>query len=201
MQIAIGTYDHTKALKDGSVTSPRISFDFIEVSPITRAFRHMAAGLAYDVSEMALATYMLARSFDEVGNRIAMRGSHVVPFVAETDAGRIATAFRNAIYGEEQKASYFDIPLSQFMGMIYSKRIVWAPDGDEAFDDGSYVLQFDVQDQVRLIAFKTVTCHPYDLATIREICLPADEFYGLLQRWHGAFENEWASLPKRRGTY
>jgi Immunity protein 42 len=144
---------------------------------------------------------MLARSFDEVGNRIAMRGSHVVPFVAETDAGRIATAFRNAIYGEEQKASYFDIPLSQFMGMIYSKRIVWAPDGDEAFDDGSYVLQFDVQDQVRLIAFKTVTCHPYDLATIREICLPADEFYGLLQRWHGAFENEWASLPKRRGTY
>ena len=44
MQIAIGTYDHTKALKDGTVTSPKISFDFIEVSPITRAFRHMAAG-------------------------------------------------------------------------------------------------------------------------------------------------------------
>jgi len=33
MQIAIGTYDHTKALKDGSVKLPGVSFDFVEVSP------------------------------------------------------------------------------------------------------------------------------------------------------------------------
>ena len=42
MQIAIGTYDHTKALKDGSVSAPGMDFDFVEVSPITRAFRDMA---------------------------------------------------------------------------------------------------------------------------------------------------------------
>jgi hypothetical protein len=29
MQIAIGTYEHTKGLKDGSVSSPGLSFDFI----------------------------------------------------------------------------------------------------------------------------------------------------------------------------
>src|ERR1700737_103967 len=81
MQIAIGTYDHTKALKDGSVTSPKISFDFIEVSPITRAFRHMAAGLAYDVSEMALGTYMLARAYDKpiVGLPIVLVRSSLLP--------------------------------------------------------------------------------------------------------------------------
>jgi len=81
MQIAIGTYDHTKALKDGSVTSPRISFDFIEVSPITRAFRHMAAGLAYDVSEMALGTYMLAKVYDKpiVGLPIVLVRSSLLP--------------------------------------------------------------------------------------------------------------------------
>jgi 4,5-dihydroxyphthalate decarboxylase len=81
MQIAIGTYDHTRALKDGSVTSPRISFDFIEVSPITRAFRHMAAGLAYDVSEMALGTYMLARVYDKpiVGLPIVLVRSTLLP--------------------------------------------------------------------------------------------------------------------------
>jgi 4,5-dihydroxyphthalate decarboxylase len=56
MQVAIGTYDHTKALKDGSVSAPGLSFDFVEVSPITRAFRGMAANLAYDVAEMALCT-------------------------------------------------------------------------------------------------------------------------------------------------
>lgn len=139
---------------------------------------------------------MLACSFDEVKGRIAMRGGHTVPFAAEPDAGRIAEAFRNAIYGEEQKESYFGIPLPQFSKMIYSKRIVWAPDGDEAFDDGSYVLQFDIKDQVRLIAFKSVPHRSYDPATIRDICLPADDFYSLLQRWHDAFENEWTSLPK-----
>jgi len=91
MQIAIGTYDHTKALKDGSVTSPRISFDFIEVSPITRAFRHMAAGLAYDVSEMALATYMLARSFDKpiVGLPIVLVRSTLLPGLVTAESSPI----------------------------------------------------------------------------------------------------------------
>jgi 4,5-dihydroxyphthalate decarboxylase len=88
MQIAIGTYDHTKALKDGSVTSPKISFDFIEVSPITRAFRHMAAGLAYDVSEMALGTYMLAKVYDKavVGLPIVLVRSSLLPGVVTAEA-------------------------------------------------------------------------------------------------------------------
>jgi hypothetical protein len=139
---------------------------------------------------------MLARSFDEVKDRVAMRGSHVVPFATEPDAGRIAAAFRNAIYGEDPSESHFGVPLAQFREMIYSKRIMWAPDGDEAFDDSSYVLQFDVKDHVRLIAFKSMTCFPYDSATIRDTWIAADNFYDILQRWHEAFENEWASLPK-----
>lgn len=61
MQIAIGTYDHTRALKDGTVSSPTLPLEFVEVSPITRVFRPMASDLAYDISEMALCTYMLAR--------------------------------------------------------------------------------------------------------------------------------------------
>jgi len=63
MQVAIGTYDHTKGLKDGSVSTPGIDFDFVEVSPITRAFRQMATQQAYDIAEMALVTYMLARVY------------------------------------------------------------------------------------------------------------------------------------------
>jgi 4,5-dihydroxyphthalate decarboxylase len=81
MQIAIGTYDHTKGLKDGSVSAPGLSFDFIEVSPITRAFRNMAVDQAYDVSEMALVTYMLARVFDKpiVGLPIVLVRSSLLP--------------------------------------------------------------------------------------------------------------------------
>jgi 4,5-dihydroxyphthalate decarboxylase len=81
MQIAIGTYDHTKGLKDGSVSSPGLSFDFIEVSPITRAFRNMAVDQAYDVSEMALVTYMLARVYNKpiVGLPIVLVRSSLLP--------------------------------------------------------------------------------------------------------------------------
>src|SRR5579864_1413574 len=81
MQIAIGTYDHTKALKDGSVSTPGIDFEFVEVSPITRAFRNMATQQAYDVAEMAIATYMLARVYNKpiVGLPIVLVRSSLLP--------------------------------------------------------------------------------------------------------------------------
>ena len=89
MQIAIGTYEHTKALKDGSVNLPGVSFDFVEVSPITRAFRDMATRQAYDISEMALATYMLARIYDKpiLGLPIVLVRSTLLPgLVTATDS-------------------------------------------------------------------------------------------------------------------
>ena len=87
MQIAIGTYDHTKALKDGTVTAPGLSFDFFDVSPITRAFRAMATEQAYDVAEMALATYMLARVYDKpiVGLPIVLVRSSLLPGLVTAD--------------------------------------------------------------------------------------------------------------------
>jgi len=141
---------------------------------------------------------MLACSYDEVKRRIAGRGSHTAAFATESEAGNVADAFRTAIYGEKREERYFSIPLSDFVDMIHSKRIMWAPDGDEAFDDGSYVLQFDVGDRVRLMAFKSIEngCL-HDPATSSDVWLAADDFYRILQDWRDAFEAEWASLPKR----
>ncbi|MBV9579678.1 MAG: hypothetical protein JO057_13905 [Chloroflexi bacterium] len=81
MQIAIGSYDHTKGLKDGSVKTPGVDFDFVEVSPITRAFRPMATTQAYDVGEMALVTYMLARVYKKpvLGLPIVLVRSSLLP--------------------------------------------------------------------------------------------------------------------------
>ena len=45
---------------------------------------------------------------------------------------------------------------------------MWAPDGDEPFDDASYVLQFDVKDRVRLIAFKSSEGYLHDPATLSD---------------------------------
>jgi hypothetical protein len=100
---------------------------------------------------------MLACSFDEARRRIDRRGTHTASFSTELDAGAIADAFRRGVYGGDQDESYFGIPRKEFSELFYrSSHLMWAPDGDEAFDDGSYLLQFDVGDRVRLIAFK---CH------------------------------------------
>ena len=139
---------------------------------------------------------MLACSYDEVERRIARRGSHTVSLASE-EAGKIADALRNAFYAEKQPESYFGIPLSAFREMIQSGRIVWAPDGDEDFDDGSYVLQFDLPERVRLIAFKCSQGHVHDAATLSDVWLAADDFYSALRRWHDAFEAEWTSMPKK----
>jgi 4,5-dihydroxyphthalate decarboxylase len=66
-----------------------MAFEFVEVSPITRAFRGMAAEQAYDISEMALATYMLARVYDKpiVGLPIVLVRSSLLPgLVTATDS-------------------------------------------------------------------------------------------------------------------
>jgi 4,5-dihydroxyphthalate decarboxylase len=88
MQIAIGSYDHTKGLKDGSVSTPGIDFEFAEVSPITRAFRPMATQQAYDAAEMALATYMLARVYGKpvLGLPIVLVRSSLLPGLVTSSA-------------------------------------------------------------------------------------------------------------------
>jgi 4,5-dihydroxyphthalate decarboxylase len=49
------------ALKDGRVAPERYVLEFEEVDPLIRAFRRMVRELAYDVSEMAITTYLCAR--------------------------------------------------------------------------------------------------------------------------------------------
>jgi 4,5-dihydroxyphthalate decarboxylase len=64
LSTAIGSYPHTQPLKDGRVQSARLILDHHEVVPANRAFRPMVNQLAYDVSELALVTLILARASD-----------------------------------------------------------------------------------------------------------------------------------------
>lgn len=62
LKTAIATYGHTRALKDGTVAPEGASLDHVEVSPIIAAFRRMVRTAEFDVSEMALSTYLCARA-------------------------------------------------------------------------------------------------------------------------------------------
>ena len=61
----MGNYPHTRPLKDGTVTSQRLCLEHVEVTPANRAFRPMVNQLAYDVSELALVTLILAKALDK----------------------------------------------------------------------------------------------------------------------------------------
>jgi hypothetical protein len=136
--------------------------------------------------------FRLACSFEEVRDRIATRGRHVAEFAAEPDPRRIANAFWSAVYGEGGTDDlFFGLSQEAFNNIITKNEIVWAPDGDEAFDDSSYVLQFDQGDHVRLIGFKSADSRKEMDNSTADVVIPSDEFYGILETWANEFESEW----------
>lgn len=62
LRAAIGSYPHTRPLKDGAVRSELFTLDFADVTPISRAFAPMVRDLRFDVSEMAIATFLQAKA-------------------------------------------------------------------------------------------------------------------------------------------
>ena len=157
------------------------------------------AGKRYGVK--AWDATMLGNSFDEVSRRLASRRSHRPAFPMNADAAKIAHAFKRAIYGECEKDELFwGLSVRQFTALIASNRLDWTACCDEAFDDSSYLLQFEDQSQVRVVAFTGTPDFLYDPASLRDVCLPHDDFYGLLQEWHDRFNQEWSGMPKVSGT-
>jgi 4,5-dihydroxyphthalate decarboxylase len=63
LRTLLGGHPGTTALKDGSIKSDLVAFDFAEYSPTNRGFKPMVREQAFDVSEMAIVTYLMAKSF------------------------------------------------------------------------------------------------------------------------------------------
>jgi 4,5-dihydroxyphthalate decarboxylase len=55
------TQGNNQAVKDGTVRPRSFDFDWEEVPVLVKAFRRMVRGLEFDISEMALTTYVCAR--------------------------------------------------------------------------------------------------------------------------------------------
>ena len=65
LRTVLGTYPHTLPLMRGEVTSPKVALDFVEIKPTNRAFKPMAMEQAFDICEMAVVTYLQARSVNK----------------------------------------------------------------------------------------------------------------------------------------
>jgi 4,5-dihydroxyphthalate decarboxylase len=90
LKTALVTRGHTRALKDGTVAPRSFDFAFEEVPQIIQAFRRMVRGLEFDISEMAITTYLCARAYGKAFTAIPvfpMRALHHGAIVHNVDAG------------------------------------------------------------------------------------------------------------------
>jgi hypothetical protein len=140
---------------------------------------------------------LLACSFYEVSNRISRRRQHVVPFDDDEDALSIAEAYlRCTYYDDQDEGNPFRLTCPQLQSALSIARAVWAPDGDEAFDDGSHILHFDQSENVRLIAFKNSQDKSEVAASLSDVTLAANTFYSVLCEWRDRFEADWMARIK-----
>jgi 4,5-dihydroxyphthalate decarboxylase len=90
LKTAFLTRGHTKALKDGAVQPRSFDFAFEEVPQIIQAFRRMVRGLEFDISEMAITTYLCARAHGKAFTAIPvfpMRAFHHGAILHNVNAG------------------------------------------------------------------------------------------------------------------
>jgi 4,5-dihydroxyphthalate decarboxylase len=63
LRALLGDHPCTAALKNGSIRSDSVTLDFADYSPTHKGFKPMVREQAFDVSEMAIVTYLMAKSF------------------------------------------------------------------------------------------------------------------------------------------
>ena len=65
LRTVIGPYGQTQVLKDGRVKPAGLDLEYIEVNPMIAAFRKMVRNLEYDICEVAVTTYVVAKYYNK----------------------------------------------------------------------------------------------------------------------------------------
>jgi 4,5-dihydroxyphthalate decarboxylase len=80
LRALLGDYPGTAALKNGTITSDAIAFDFADYAPAHKGFKPMVREAAFDVSELAIVTFLMAKSFGKpmvlLPNVVVARSQH-----------------------------------------------------------------------------------------------------------------------------
>jgi 4,5-dihydroxyphthalate decarboxylase len=80
LRMLLGDHPGTAALKQGAIKSDLIEFEFVDYSPTNKGFKPMVREQAFDVSELAIVTYLMAKSFGKpmvlLPDVVVARGQH-----------------------------------------------------------------------------------------------------------------------------
>ncbi len=80
LRTLLGDHPGTAALKSGAVKSDSVALDFADYSPAHKGFKPMVREAAFDVSELAIVTFLMAKSFGKpmvlLPNVVVARSQH-----------------------------------------------------------------------------------------------------------------------------
>src|SRR5579872_3366640 len=80
----LATYPNTAALRDGSISSPLVHFDFADVKTANKAFKKLVREQKFDLGELALVTFLQAKAYGKpyvlMPASIVARGQHHTMF-------------------------------------------------------------------------------------------------------------------------
>lgn len=91
LRTALGKSPLVRALKAGAIASDRVAFEFVEVEPVTRAFRRMTRAMEFDLCEIALTTHAQARAYGKPITAlpvVLLRGLHHAALICRRDSPR-----------------------------------------------------------------------------------------------------------------
>ena len=89
LRTALGKSPLVRALKQGAIASDRVAFDFVDVDPVTRAFRRMTRAMEFDLCEIALTTHAQARAYGKPITAlpvVLLRGLHHGALICRRDS-------------------------------------------------------------------------------------------------------------------
>jgi 4,5-dihydroxyphthalate decarboxylase len=94
----LATYPNTAALKDGSISSPLVHFDFADVKTANKAFKKLVREQKFDLGELAIVTFLQAKAYGKpyvlMPAPIVARGQHHTIFY-HPDRGPLTPAGLN----------------------------------------------------------------------------------------------------------
>jgi hypothetical protein len=144
---------------------------------------------------------LLACSYDSVCERIRRRGSHDPVFSEAPSDLKLASSVYCSLYQNlSRNSTVLGLPHNVFVEQVNKHEIIWAPDGDQAFDDSSFVLHFDVGNQVRLIGFRVTESGEIDREQTSGIYMAQEEFYQVLVEWKNEFWSQWMKSRSHSGS-
>ena len=130
------------------------------------------AGRRFGVDEREAT--MLGNSIESIEARIANRGFHRGHYLERMAAADVANSYLGEFRESGTAGRIAKWPAE-------ASSVIWAPDGDAAFDDSSHILQMDIGGAVRILGFVNYGSELAD-GDVVDLVLLADVYYGALQQ-------------------